>query len=140
MKNFLIIPALMLFSSNSNAEHFLVSKDAVQNAIVATTLGGCHGSVKEVHADAYTVRATTFDDGGCDMKSEHGKITSLFTVQRDGAQFPETMEVVTSRSDSDVKGAFSEILTYTENNNEEFSSMWESALAKEQKESQNRGY
>jgi hypothetical protein len=61
-------------------------------------------------------------------------------VQRDGAQFPETMEVVTSRSDSDVKGAFSEILTYTENNNEEFSSMWESALAKEQKESQNRGY
>jgi hypothetical protein len=74
------------------------------------------------------------------MKSEHGKITSLFTVQRDGAQFPETMEVVTSRSDSDVKGAFSEILTYTEDNNEEFSSMWESALAKEQKESQNRGY
>ncbi len=139
MKTFLF-SVLMLASIHANADHFLVAQPDVPRIDISTSPAVCRGMVKEVHVEAYTVRSVSFDGDGCDTKSKYGKIVASIKVQRNNSPYPDAIEFVTSDSDADMRGGLTELLTFAEKNNDEFSSMWESALLKEEKESQNKGY
>lgn len=138
MKPLICAISLALASAHANAEHFPVPSEAIEKVVFAVGASNCVVKAQHSNADFYEIRYAFFD-APCDLGSKRGKISVVLSIKRNDAQLPEAIELITTSDRPDIIAGFKEMTDRTKATNPEFATLFDEAVAAEQRPKDN-GY